>query len=251
MAPASLSSPTSLCSPIFSMEPVMFAQPAKPSMPAKPSLPSSPKLATDMEDKELHKTQKRAGRKFTDTEPASKRIAQNRIAQRLHRERKQKQVQDLEEQVKCLTAIVAAYESVSGLPYPATANAASLSPEKSSESSVVQQLSAKILLLQAENNLLKACFSQLGHGTKAQSANMITEGVPGIPGSGVTSSGDGMPFLQDFSLFSTRPGGDLDSHFLTGSAAVNQASLLQPWFSPATSVHSDVALLEELSLQHL
>ncbi|KAI8608945.1 hypothetical protein BC830DRAFT_1153089 [Chytriomyces sp. MP71] len=243
MAPTSFSSSGSLFSPVLSLEPVTSAQ------RGKPSLSPSPKLRTDLaspaskeEDQMLTKIQKRSGRKFTDMEPASKRIAQNRIAQRLHRERKQKQVQDLEEQVKRLTAIVAAYESVSGPPPSAAAKAASLSQEESSEPPVVQQLSAKILLLQAENNLLKACFAQLGHGAKAPASMMTDAGLSSLPVS------DGTGSLQDFSLFS---GVDRDSPFLAGSAAVNQASLLQPWFSPATSVHSDVALFEEFGLQQL
>ncbi|KAI8613611.1 hypothetical protein BC830DRAFT_1082542 [Chytriomyces sp. MP71] len=51
-------------------------------------------------------TKKRPGRKCTNEEPANKRIAQNRIAQKNHRERKLQHTQNLEAQVQNLTALL-------------------------------------------------------------------------------------------------------------------------------------------------
>lgn len=48
------------------------------------------------------KQHSRPGRKPTDTEPALKRTAQNRAAQRAYRERKERKMQDLEDKVKAL-----------------------------------------------------------------------------------------------------------------------------------------------------
>ncbi|KAI8620907.1 hypothetical protein BC830DRAFT_394994 [Chytriomyces sp. MP71] len=51
-------------------------------------------------------TKKRPGRKCTNEEPANKRIAQNRIAQKNHRERKLQYTQNLEAQVQNLTTLL-------------------------------------------------------------------------------------------------------------------------------------------------
>lgn len=55
---------------------------------------------SDHDDKKLHTT--KPGRKQIDTEPKSKRTAQNRAAQRAYRERKERKMKDLEDKVKSL-----------------------------------------------------------------------------------------------------------------------------------------------------
>ncbi|KAI9349615.1 hypothetical protein BDR26DRAFT_915324 [Obelidium mucronatum] len=52
------------------------------------------------------KTRKKPGRKQVNTKPADKRTAQNRIAQRLFRERKQNYVKELEQKIEELTEII-------------------------------------------------------------------------------------------------------------------------------------------------
>lgn len=54
---------------------------------------------SDHDDKKLHT---KPGRKQIDTEPKSKRTAQNRAAQRAYRERKERKMKDLEDKVKSL-----------------------------------------------------------------------------------------------------------------------------------------------------
>ncbi|KAJ3226441.1 hypothetical protein HDU81_007321 [Chytriomyces hyalinus] len=153
---------------------------------------------------------KKSGRKWTDNE-ASKRVMQNRAAQRLHRQRKQEHLQELEEKAKLLDQMVEGGkiggDQVGG----------------NDSSAVVQLLNTKIGQLEAENaNLKQLVYTLMTKQQQHQQqqplydgANLLTT-VPAVTG---------LPSGLDFSLF------DPASQF-------SNSTLLLPLFSPATSVQS-------------
>lgn len=70
-----------------------------PTMSDKRSISEVSTPISDHDDKKAHT---KPGRKPLDSEPKSKRTAQNRAAQRAYRERKERKMKDLEDQVKSL-----------------------------------------------------------------------------------------------------------------------------------------------------
>ncbi|KAI8837232.1 hypothetical protein BJ741DRAFT_168437 [Chytriomyces cf. hyalinus JEL632] len=176
---------------------------------------SKAKPASNLPHQKLTHTEtslkKKSGRKWTDNE-ASKRVMQNRAAQRLHRQRKQEHLQELEEKAKLLDQMVEGGkiggDQVGGNDSPA----------------VVQLLNTKIGQLEAENaNLKQLVYTLMTKQQQQQQqplydgANLLTT-LPTVAVAGLSSG-------LDFSLF------DAASQF-------SNPSLLLPLFSPANSVQS-------------
>ncbi|KAJ3229511.1 hypothetical protein HDU81_005329 [Chytriomyces hyalinus] len=97
---------------------------------------------------------KRAGRKLATDEPVNRRIAQNRIAQRTFREKRENYVHGLEEKVKQLTLFIESHGL--SLP-PAMSLSASSSPSPDSLMNLADSdcLREKVASLEQENALLR------------------------------------------------------------------------------------------------
>ncbi|KAI8837187.1 hypothetical protein BJ741DRAFT_167111 [Chytriomyces cf. hyalinus JEL632] len=96
---------------------------------------------------------KRAGRKLATDEPVNRRIAQNRIAQRTFREKRENYVHGLEEKIKQLSLYIESH----GLPLPpALSLSASSSPSPDSLNPADSDcLREKVANLEQENALLR------------------------------------------------------------------------------------------------
>ncbi|KAI8620908.1 hypothetical protein BC830DRAFT_394778 [Chytriomyces sp. MP71] len=95
---------------------------------------------------------KKVGRKLATDTPISKRVAQNRVAQRAFRERREAHLRGLEDKIKELTAIIESR----GLPLP------SPPPQSASPSSEVHQLKRMVESLQQENAMLRQIAFGMG-----------------------------------------------------------------------------------------
>ncbi|KAJ3407026.1 hypothetical protein HDU80_009856 [Chytriomyces hyalinus] len=195
--------------------PVAMLQNVKSSASTEASQ-SKAEAASNLPHQKLTHTEtslkKKSGRKWTDNE-ASKRVMQNRAAQRLHRQRKQEHLQELEEKAKLLDQMVEGgkigRDQVGGNDSPA----------------VVQLLNTKIGQLEAENaNLKQLVYTLMTKQQQQQQqqplydgANLLTT-LPTVAVAGLSSG-------LDFSLF------DAASQF-------SNPGLLLPLFSPANSVQS-------------
>ncbi|KAI8613621.1 hypothetical protein BC830DRAFT_1230374 [Chytriomyces sp. MP71] len=162
---------------------------------------------------------KRLGRKPAQTEPASKRIAQNRAAQRAYREKKENRMRELEAQAAAASAVEAE-------------NA---------------QLKATVAALVAENTALRSVALFTFHPSNLQQRPTLPQ-LPIQPAKPPPPMSFGLESPDSLALMRTTPSSDTDSIFASASSSLpslDVSSIIAPF--PSFNQH-DFGTFRDTSL---